>query len=160
MSMQWKISYKVVCSLINSIPESSKHLQKIQIVLDISCFDLKGEYKEEEKMKKYADMVKNLKVGFKSQVGIEITFTNMSIHWNFKDNLLSCHIFIGIWKVLWIYPIYFCEKFKLYVVNSEIKQINLFLSDLRMTVLSAEPQNLFIAYKGSRSCPDKTKCEK
>lgn len=41
--------------------KSSKHLQKIQISLDISCFDLKGEYKEEDKMKKYADMVKNLK---------------------------------------------------------------------------------------------------
>jgi hypothetical protein len=30
--------------------------------LDISCFDLKGELKEDDKTKKYADMVKNLKV--------------------------------------------------------------------------------------------------
>jgi hypothetical protein len=42
----------------------TKHLQKVQISLDISCFDLKGELKEDDKMKKYADMVKNLKVQY------------------------------------------------------------------------------------------------
>ncbi|OPL19648.1 hypothetical protein AM593_08633, partial [Mytilus galloprovincialis] len=50
----------VEAKAILQLYKSSKHLQKIQIVLDISCFDLKGEYKEEQKMKKYADMVKNL----------------------------------------------------------------------------------------------------
>ncbi|XP_052101746.1 uncharacterized protein LOC127735559 [Mytilus californianus] len=51
----------VEAKAILQLYKSSKHLQKIQISLDISCFDLKGEYKEEDKMKKYADMVKNLK---------------------------------------------------------------------------------------------------
>ncbi|CAG2191085.1 FBXO41 [Mytilus edulis] len=51
----------VEAKAILQLYKSSKHLQKIHISLDISCFDLKGEYKEEDKMKKYADMVKNLK---------------------------------------------------------------------------------------------------
>ncbi|XP_076104542.1 uncharacterized protein LOC143073111 [Mytilus galloprovincialis] len=51
----------VEAKAILQLYKSSKHLQKIQISLDISCFDLKGIYKEEDKMKKYTDMVKNLK---------------------------------------------------------------------------------------------------
>ena len=39
--------------------------------MDISCFDLKGELKEDDKMKKYADMVKNLKVQYINHTSVK-----------------------------------------------------------------------------------------